>query len=75
LLGNLETGEFGDSRTPRTLSLHFSRKQLELGEGRYFLVRVDTAGEKIEPTHANADWLVYRAVIPPEQSAVYVLRV
>ena len=77
LLGNLETGEFGDARTPRAVTLHLSRAQLELGPGQYHLRRIDAdaadADADFAPDRADAAWLVYSVVLPPEQSAVYVL--
>lgn len=74
LLGNLETGEFGDSRTPRIVKICLSRKQLELSGQSYHLVRIDAAEENLEPIQTDEQWLVYQVEIPPEQSAVYQLK-
>lgn len=73
LLGNLETGEFGDSRTPRHVRLRLSRSQLDMNSYAYQLNRIDLAGENITPTSQDASWLTYDIMLPPEQSAVYVL--
>jgi hypothetical protein len=73
LIGNLETGEFGDSRTPRAVTLWLSRQQLQLTGGVYHLSRIDAAALGIEPESADPAWLVYRLALPPEQSAVFVL--
>lgn len=74
LLGNLETGEFGDSRTPRSIQLQLSRSQLGLtGEG-YDLRRVDVPDEAANiPLTANDQWLSCRVELPPEQSTVYIV--
>ncbi len=71
LLGNLETGVFGDSRTPRMVTLCLSRMQLELGSDLYRLARADAEGETIAPMSHDDMWLTYQLVLPPEQSAVY----
>ncbi len=73
LLGNLETGEFGDSRTTRTAKVWFSRSQLGLTEKSYALGRIDAAEEKIVPIVMDEYWLAFDITLPPEQSAVYVL--
>jgi hypothetical protein len=70
LLGNLETGVFGDSRTPRMVMLCLSRQQLELDGGLYHLARVDDEGETLAP-ETDDEWLTYQLMLPPEQSAVY----
>ena len=71
LVGNLETGEFGDSRTPRTVEVSLSRRQLGFGAGRYDLERVDMAGDSLAPETFDDAWLTYTITIPPEQCAVY----
>jgi len=72
LLGNLETGELGDSRTARTVSLNLSRQQLGLGMGGYRLQRVDLPEEESADLDASdAEWLYGEVLLPPEQAAVY----
>jgi hypothetical protein len=39
----------------------------------YHLRRIDADGPDLAPDRADADWLVYSLVLPPEQSAVYVV--
>lgn len=73
LLGNLETGEFGDSRTPRTVKLCLSREQLELGAGDYRLVRVDLPGADVTAASSDETWLKYTVLLPPESCAVYIV--
>lgn len=73
LLGNLETGELGDSRTARTVRLHLSRSQLGLASDPLSLKRVDIAGEVISPEEKDAAWLIFAVSLPPEGCAVYVL--
>jgi hypothetical protein len=75
LVGNLETGEFGDSRTPRTVHLRLSRSQLGLDGEAYQLVRFDVSGESTISDHeTDARWLTFTLDLPPEQAAVYVLQ-
>ncbi len=74
LLGNLETGEFGDSRTARTIKLHLSRSQLGLTSSQYHLRRVDLPDETANiPLASNDQWLSGNIELPPEQSALYVV--
>ncbi len=73
LLGNLETGEFGDARTSRPVTLALSRHQLGLSEERYHLSRIDASGPDVAPDRHDAAWLVYVVMLPPEQSVVYIL--
>lgn len=70
LLGNLESGVFGDARTPRTAHLCLSRSELELSDGVWHLVRVDLPGEVI-PLHADDAWLRADVPVAPEDGAVY----
>ncbi|MEO8397048.1 MAG: hypothetical protein ABI700_28900, partial [Chloroflexota bacterium] len=73
LLGNLETGVFGDSRTPRTVKLCLSRKQLELGDAAYRLQRVDLPGADVSLESSDEGWLRYTITLPPESGVVYRL--
>ena len=74
LLGNLETGEFGDSRWPRTVNIRLSRKQLGLETGDYQLQRVDFPDERpITSQMREKDWLDFRIEVPPEQGFVFRL--
>ncbi|MCC6805452.1 MAG: hypothetical protein IT319_21410, partial [Anaerolineae bacterium] len=73
LLGNLETGEFGDSRTPRTVRLCLSRAQLELGAGDYRLARVDLPADDVPTVSSDEVWLNYTVTLSPESCAVYVV--
>ncbi len=74
LLGNLETGEFGDSRTSRTIQLRVSRSQLALGKERYSLRRMDMPDDtSLALTLLDSKWLSCEIDLPPEQSAVFVV--
>jgi hypothetical protein len=74
LLGNLETGEFGDSRNLRYVTVKLSRRQLGLGRSPYPLYRVDDdSRETIVPVQSDGGWLKYTIMLPPEQCAVYVV--
>lgn len=73
LLGNLETGEFGDSRTPREIALWLSREQLQCGPDELYLSRLDDDAGAIAPLQSDQTWLVYQLTLLPEDSAVYVL--
>jgi hypothetical protein len=75
LLGNLETGEFGDSRTPRTVHLYLSRDQLGLCSSEYELARVDATGERVVADDStDKQWIVFQIQLPPEQSGLWVVR-
>ena len=73
LLGNLETGELGDSRTPREVTLFLSRRQLQLTDGGYFLRPLEADLATVTPDRSDEIWLVYTITLPPEGSAVYVM--
>jgi len=76
LLGNLETGEFGDSRTPRTVEIRLSKTQLELTDADYQLQRVDFPDViGLPPQTENSDWLIFNMNIPAEQCAVFRLQI
>ena len=71
LLGNLETGEFGDSRTSRSISLYLSQEQLKLTEDAYHLQQIDMGEHSIKPAGSSEHWILFEITIPPEQCAVY----
>lgn len=71
LLGNLETGEFGDARTPRAVTLHLSRAQLGLDTGALCLTPVDVPGAAVLASAQDSQWAVFTVHLPPEGSAVY----
>ncbi len=73
LLGNLETGEFGDSRLPRQVRVRLSRTQLGLGPQPYSLRRIDANAANLTPVEADVDWLTFGITLPPEQCGVWVL--
>jgi hypothetical protein len=75
LLSNLETGEFGDSRTPREVALRLNRQQLELETDVYHLQRVDSdQSEIVTPTIMNREWIRFKLSLPAEQCAVYTVQ-
>jgi hypothetical protein len=75
LVGNLETGEFGDSRTPRTSHLRLSRSQLGLSGEKHRLIRVDVKDESAIALRASDEtWLSFTIELAPEQAAVYVVQ-
>jgi hypothetical protein len=74
LLGNLETGEFGDSRTPRIIDIRLSRKQLGLSDGEHALERVDISETpRIAASFHNHEWLAFQVILKPEQSGVWMV--
>jgi hypothetical protein len=73
LLGNLETGEFGDSRTPRHVTVCLSRNQLGLGLGSYRLKRVDSPGDDLMLELRGLSWLCFTIALPPESCAVFIV--
>lgn len=75
LVGNLETGEFGDSRTPRIVNIKLNRRQLQLTGELYTLVRVDVNNhDTLALVESDREWLTGTITLPPEQSAVYQVR-
>jgi hypothetical protein len=72
LLGNLETGVFGDARSPRTVTVVLRRRHLGLGEGEYSLREI-VDGAKIMPVWADETELGFVLNIEPENSAIYQL--
>jgi len=74
LIGNLETGEFGDSRVSRTVEVRLSKVQLNLSDANYQLCRVDLPDEPSLLSYAETtQWLMFIASVPPEQSMVFRL--
>jgi hypothetical protein len=76
LLGNLETGEFGDSRTPRQVTLRLPVDQLALGSDAHRLELVDGHGAPAVALIAcreNAGLLEATVELEPESAAVYRL--
>ncbi|MGE0138977.1 MAG: hypothetical protein AB7R77_14235, partial [Ilumatobacteraceae bacterium] len=72
LLGNLETGEFGDSRLERQVELRLSRRELGPPEGDLVLRRLDGTGPD-EVALARIDDVMSRAAVTlaPESAVVY----
>jgi hypothetical protein len=74
LLGNLETGELGDSRVPRRVRIRLSTTELGLPDGPLALRRIDGSGPDLVPTDLVESGLVEAALtLPPESAAVYVV--
>lgn len=69
LLGNLETGIVGDSRSPREITFTLNRVALKIGAGVHVLEDIDT-GRTTAPLSATEDALTYRIVIAPQGSSV-----
>lgn len=68
LLGNLETGVLGDSRTPRHVTLALP----DSGEGN-LLQRVDADAPAIRPRTRAEGRLIFQLELAPQGAAVYVL--
>lgn len=74
LLGNLETGELGDSRVPRQVVLRLSPGELGLGDGPVRLRRIDGDGGPAELDGTPAGGFVEVAVtLAPESAVVYAV--
>lgn len=77
LVGNLESGEFGDARTPRNATVVLSRSELGLGAGPVRFERIDGAGPDVVDGNAldgdddAADLVEFRLRIAPESAVVY----
>lgn len=78
LVGNLETGEFGDSRTPRAVTIRLPLADLALGSSARQLELVDgTGAQQVElrpltATDDGAPSLVEATIhLAPETAAVY----
>lgn len=75
LLGNLETGELGDSRVARDVVVRLSRTELGLGDGQLTLRRIDGDGGPDRLTAGGGVLAELRLTLAPESSAVYVVEV
>lgn len=74
LLGNLETGEFGDARLARTVVARFSRGELAAPPGSLVLRRLDGDGpDTVVTTDVDDDLVEASVTIGPEAAIVYVL--
>lgn len=74
LLGNLETGELGDSRVPRDVHLRFSTAELGLDHGRHTLRLIDGDGSDcVAAEPGETGFIEARLTLAPESAAVYVL--
>ena len=72
LLGNLETGEFGDSRTTRTATVRLPVRELALGDAANGLERLDGEGPDQVTLGREADGIVTATIdIAPERAVVY----
>ena len=73
LLGNLETGELGDSRVSRDITVRLSRRELALADGRLRLVRVDGSGREVIVLAASEDpgFVECAVTLDPESCVVY----
>ncbi len=74
LLGNLETGELGDSRVQRDVRVRLSVTELGLTSGPYELTLVDGCGPDCVMIEAiGPGFLEARLTLPPESAAVYIV--
>jgi hypothetical protein len=74
LLGNLETGELGDSRVARNVCIRLSAGELGLADGDVALRRIDGNGpERLVGKATGAGFVEVRLELEPEASAVYVV--
>ena len=74
LVGNLETGEFGDSRLPRQATIRLAVAQLALGREATALRRIDGEGAdhvQLLAVADNPNLLEAFLTLPPESGAVY----
>ena len=73
LLGNLETGELGDSRVSRDITVRLSRRELALADGQLRLVRVDGSGREVIVLAASEDpgFVECAVTLDPESCVVY----
>ena len=76
LFGNLETGEFGDSRVARRVIVRLAVRELALGSEARCLDLIDGSGLEIVELHATADgvYLEFDITLPPEAGAVYQVK-
>jgi hypothetical protein len=74
LLGNLETGELGDSRLARDIRIRLSTSELGLPEGPLALRRIDGSGPELTRAEQVEPGLFEAALtLAPESAAVYVI--
>jgi hypothetical protein len=74
LLGNLETGELGDSRVPRQVRIRLSVDELDLPDGPLALRLIDGCGPELTPAEQVEPGLFEAGLtLPPESAAVYVV--
>lgn len=70
LLGNLETGITGDSRSPREIRFTLSKGKLQLPALQHSLKEVDGT-VSVEPVSEDADEIIFHVKIGPQGSAVF----
>ena len=73
LLGNLETGIIGDSRSPREITFTLNRAVLKLSDAPHVLENTDD-GTATPPLSETTAGLTYRVTLAPQDSAIYRLR-
>ncbi len=74
LLGNLETGITGDSRTPREITFTLNKATLKLAAGgTYVLENLDNANT-ITPVSNIRNTLTFRVTLEPQGSSVHRVR-
>lgn len=71
LLGNLESGEFGDGRTPRSACLRLPIAELALGDDATGLELIDGQGPQHVPLQSTDGMLTATVELGPERAAVY----
>lgn len=70
LLGNLETGIIGDSRSPRELTFALNKSVLKLGTNSHALENVDDSS-RLAPFSETPDTLRFRLTLAPQGSSVH----
>jgi hypothetical protein len=74
LLGNLETGELGDSRVSRHVRIRLSHDELSLPDGPLALRLIDGWGPDVTPAEQVEPGLFEAGLtLPAESAAVYVV--
>jgi hypothetical protein len=71
LLGNLESGEFGDGRTPRTAHVRLPVDELALGDAAAALELIDGEGPSRVALELSGGLLSASVELGPERAAVY----
>jgi hypothetical protein len=71
LLGNLESGEFGDGRTSRTAHIRLPVAELEIGDAAAALELIDGEGPAYVPLTLSAGVMAAAVELGPERAAVY----